>query len=348
MCEELLTFTFALSTIPDDAALELNLSPDSQLLTVGELLDKVFPPDDTEATALVESLDFVENPDLPEIYEEFLRVIEQYRGGLCDLIISDNLGNEINFQAQVRASFPHHRLSSPDKPSPMQLVLRPEYNALDFAAKQGFTGGEPDLPLWLQTCATTYFLDKHEIPFPHLGRLSQDDPLRPALEELGRRGLVQVVEESEKREISPEGRRFIGRLLTETESYIDRYDIFKDVVWDEETGKALFNTGWGEDLRVQVYILERLDPVRTVFLLRLYDGTMDEFVANWKELVADEEFYNFLLEPVVNRNVFPAELLEDIVDEGLALLEAAEAAAREQRMRERVARRVNSQLDCGR
>ena len=348
MCEELLTFTFALSTIPDDAALELNLSPDSQLLTVGELLDKVFPPDDTEATALVESLDFVENPDLPEIYEEFLRVIEQYRGGLCDLTVSDNLGNEINFQAQVRASFPNHKPSSQANLLSMQLVLRPEYNALGYAAKQGFTGGEPDLPLWLQTCATTYFLDKHEIPFPHLDSLSLDDSLRPALEELGRRGLVQVVEESEKREISPEGRRFIGRLLTETESYIERYDIFKDVVWDEETGKALFNTGWGEDLRVQVYILERLDPVRTVFLLRLYDGTMDEFVANWKELVADEEFYNFLLEPVVNRNVFPAELLEDIVDEGLALLEAAEAAAREQRMRERVARRVNSQLDCGR
>jgi hypothetical protein len=32
-------------------------------------------------------------------------------------------------------------------------------------------------------------------------------------------------------------------------------------------------------LRVQIFIAEGLDPVRTVFLLRLYDGTLDEFAS---------------------------------------------------------------------
>ena len=79
--------------------------------------------------------------------------------------------------------------------------------------------------------------------------------------------------------ITPAGRRFIGALLSETEACIDRFDVFKDVLWDSDTGSAEFDTGYGEDLRVQIFIAEGLDPARTVFLLRLYDGTLDEFAS---------------------------------------------------------------------
>ena len=181
--------------------------------------------------------------------------------------------------------------------------MTPRHEALAYAAKHGFTGGEPDLILWLKVCLVIYFLDKHEAVLPESGRLSNDDLLGPIVEDITRRGLVHLDQGTNLYQITKEGRQFIGNLLAETEEYIDRYDILKDVVWDEEAQIALFGTGQGEDLRVEAFMAEGLDPVRAVFLLRLYDGTLDQFVGNWVELVNSEESLNLILEPVVNRSI---------------------------------------------
>ncbi len=89
-------------------------------------------------------------------------------------------------------------------------------------------------------------------------------------------------------------------MLTETESYIDLYDHFKDTEFDLDLDTTEFDTGRGVDLRVQVFLAEGLEPIRTVFLLRLYDGTLDDFVSTWECLIDDESFFDGILEPVVN------------------------------------------------
>ena len=63
-----------------------------------------------------------------------------------------------------------------------------------------------------------------------------------------------------------------------------------------------FGTGRGVDLRVEAFMAEGLDPIRTVFLLRLYDGTLDARLRDWAEVIESEDFYEAVLEPVVNRD----------------------------------------------
>ena len=121
--------------------------------------------------------------------------------------------------------------------------------------------------------------------------------------------------------ITPEGRRFIARLLAETESYIDQYDHYQDVLADTEGELVEFGTGQGVDLRVEAFLAEGLDPIRTVFLLRLYDGTLDSRLRDWMEAIEAEELFEGLLEPVVNRHSLgPDEMLE-VMEQGHGWLE---------------------------
>ena len=129
--------------------------------------------------------------------------------------------------------------------------------------------------------------------------------------------------------ITPEGRRFIAGLLDETESYIDDYDHYQDVRDDPDGDTVQFGTGRGVDLRVQAFLADELDPVRTVFLLRLYDGTLDARLRDWETVFETEEFFEAVLEPVVNRDSVSPETMERVTDFGHAWLE--ESRERERR-----------------
>ena len=217
--------------------------------SVGSLLEEVFPPGEADRMEVEESFDLRLNPDLPEIYGEFLAVVQQYRAGLCSLSVSATTGLDLSPTDQV------DDLVAPGAPGSLpvlSLSLTAQYDALDYVRAQGYDAGEPDLLHWLLVCAVMYFIDKHESPLPAQESLDQCPPLAGAVEDILSRKLVEIGDGPAAATITPEGRRFIGELLAETEQLIDSYDLFKDVCWDEESGQALFGTGLGEDLRVEV------------------------------------------------------------------------------------------------
>lgn len=327
--------------LPEDACLEVDLPVETATLRLSNLLDMVFPEEEESRLALQESFDLYENPDLPEIYDYFTRVMEQSRHGLCNLLLSDSTGAFLSLENHAEAYLCPETDKHGGSNNLLSLTLCPEYKALDYALAHGYTAGESDLLAWLQFCTALYFLDKHEHQSTELKDSAEDSPVELAIQQLCHKGLITLSENSDRFEITPQGRQCIGGMLRETESYIDRYDLFKDVVWDEDAECALFNTGHGEDLRAAVFSAEGLDPMRTVFLLRLYDGTPDEFADSWTTLIGDEEFFNSVLEPVVNRSVLPDELLEEILDQGLSLLEATEEEVREGRLIARLGRRIS-------
>ena len=341
MSHDELAITLALAGMPDDATFQANLPRDALSLSINELLEALFPYDEAERFAWEESFDLAANPDLPEIYEAFLTVVDQFRFGLCQLTAMDENCRPLNFESSIggiATSMPQNSISPKQS---IFLSLTPEYRVLEVGEAEGWDAGESNLMLWLRTCTAMYFLDKHEAVLPLLAELADDHPLKPLIGELEGKNLVDTASPSGEAEITPEGRKFIGSLLAETESYIDRYDLFGDVWWDEDTLDAEFGSGLGEDLRVSAFILEGLDPVRTVFLLRLYDGTLDEFVDSWLELVVTPGFFDQVLEPVLNRLVLSDELLEGIMEQGFELLENISEEAREERLRSRVLRRAS-------
>ena len=300
--DELPTLRLALSTLPEDASLELDCPVEALGLTIAALLDEFFPEDVDAQAAVENSFDLRETPDLPEIYSEFLRVIEQRRHGLCELQVRQAAegGLAVVEVDQVPFATPQAE-GSPT----VELALTPVYRSLEFARRQGYTAGEPDLVEWLQVCLAMYFLDKHECNLPSPDSLCEGNAVSAIASAIYDSGLASYDPIAGLTAITQEGRHFIGSLIEETELLIDDYDLFRDVYWDWEADEALFETGHGEDLRVEVYEAEGIDPVRAVFLLRLYDGSVDGFVSQWQERITDTDFLSRLLEPVVDRSITP-------------------------------------------
>ena len=140
--------------------------------------------------------------------------------------------------------------------------------------------------------------------------------------------------------ITQEGRAVIGRLLSETEGYIELYDHFKDADFDEEAEDVRFGRGRGVDLRAQVYETEGLDPIRTVFLLRLYDGSLDPFADSWTGITDEGGLFADLLEPVVNRFYVDDDLIGRIIDSGYSYLQESHEEARRLASESDLVRRV--------
>lgn len=327
----------SLAGLPADALLQLTLPAPCAGQSFSRLLAEVFPPEEPARQAVMDRLDTAANPDLPDIYDSFLPVFDQYRLGLCQLnLTAAGRPAELSDPAASRLS------PAPDGLALLELTLTPQYRPLDYAAAHGYAESPERLLAWLRECTLLYFLDKHEYPLPAQPESANAAALETAAAGLRRQGLIDLSAETGLYEITPAGRRFIGRLLTETEGYIDRFDVFKDTLWDDDLGRAAFDAGRGADLRAQLFSAEGLDPVRTVFLLRLYDGSMDEFAADWPALIADAGFFDSLLEPAVNCDLAPEELLPALLEQGYAYAEAQAAARQERRAQQSLARQVRA------
>ena len=239
-------------------------------LTVGGLLDSVFGEDDTARQQTLGALDVAGNPDLPDMYLELLDVARLWRAGRCELRIYANNGPRVEPGHPAEDYLGH----SPDGAAVLDLVLEQTFEPLAWFARQG--GDCEELLRWMRACVLLYFMDKHAFELSPRPDGERDRRLLPIAEELCGRGFVTLPADGGAFAITEEGRAYLGELIAETEDYVDRYGVFGSVRVDEEAEIADFDARGGLDLRAQVYEDEGLDPLRVVFLLRLYDGALDE------------------------------------------------------------------------
>ena len=318
---------------PDDA-LVVELPSDYLNGSVSQLLDRAFPADHESQRLISDQFDLHANPDLPEIYAVLLAACNEWRDWRCALALS--MGGQT-----VALDTPLAELLPPTDGTPvLQLRLEQHYRALEYALRHGFWASRGDLLGWMRSMAALYFIDKHEAVLPAPPPLSCGPALAGALQELASRGIIapqsrstgdasgEALSDDPFYAVTTEGRRIIAGLLTETESYIDQFDHYQDTLADPEADTVEFGTGRGADLRVEVFMAEGLDPLRTVFLLRFYDGTLDSRLRDWVEAIESEELFEGLLEPVVNRDSASPEILAAIIEQGNDWLEEQQDRAR--------------------
>ena len=333
-------FSASLKGMADEDGLCLVLPPEFGQGTVFQLIERVFPSDEEQQRVVESWFDLRTNPDLPEIYGVFLDAVGEWRQWRCHLLVSAGDGQSIDLASQVSSWVDHAPADGETALPNLDVLLEQRYHAVDYGARSEFWDSKGELLEWLRAMTVLYFLDKHEVDLCITSEEGEDLALAPTVESLRQDGLIEEPEDGENPVVSEEGRRLIGRLLTETESYIDRYDHFKDTMIDMEGERVEFGTGRGIDLRVQVFLAEGLDPVRTVFLLRLYDGSLDEYLPVWGAATHDETFFDSILEPVVNRYDVGESLVGLVVEHGYGYLEERRDQAREQEARRVVRRRV--------
>ena len=327
---------------PDDS-LPLVMPADCRSLSVSQLLDRAFPASLDERDEMAAQFDLRANPDLPDIYAVFLAVCDEWRDWRCALRITTNGGREADLDALVEYLI----VAAPEGPA-LALHLTQEYRALDYAVRHGFWPGRDELLDWMRVLTVLYFADKHEVELRPADAEDAGPGLRKALETLLSEGFValraaQEEDASASFVISRAGRGFIASLLTETESLIDQFDHFKDTLIDAEIELVEFDTGRGVDLRVEVFLAEGIDPVRAVFLLRLYDGSLDDRLVDWQEAVADDVFFEGLLEPVVNRDGAGHDEMGLVIESGLSLLEERQEQARREAAEREIMRRAEGE-----
>ena len=128
--------------------------------------------------------------------------------------------------------------------------------------------------------------------------------------------------------------------IDEMDTYIDLYDVFKDVFFDPDGGGLEFETGLGRDLRVQLYEYDGQDPVSVVFLLRLYDSTFDEASATWRDSIQSEQFFGEILSPIVNAERVDEAMVETILEAGYSFAEEQSDVTAEAESQDDLLRRI--------
>ena len=73
-------------------ALQVNLPAEDRLLTLRQLLCRLFPPDAAGQAQAAARLDWRTNPDLPACYAALLTLAEQWRAGFCRLSLATGRG----------------------------------------------------------------------------------------------------------------------------------------------------------------------------------------------------------------------------------------------------------------
>ena len=360
-------FRVSLTGMDPDDGLSVVLPAKLANTTVSQLLDYTFPPGEEDRRAVASMFDLRANPDLPEIYAVFLDAFDEWRKGRCTLVFTGGDGQDLDLAGLVsrQLEFSSAETEAPANENPpytplskgsdggflsagvesiskghrqspyprLAIHIERQYRAMEYATQMGFWGSSEELLEWLRSLTILYFMDKHEAEIEASPPWDSGPGLMVAAA-LHAKDLISCSQDTKTFGITEEGRGFLSRLLTETESYIDLYDHFKDTSFDLngdafEFDTINFDTGRGVDLRVQVFLAEGLDPIRTVFLLRLYDGTLDDSVSNWRSLIDDESFFDRILEPVVNRCEVDGTVLGQIIESGYDFLEERETRARE-------------------
>lgn len=333
-----------LGDMPLDEAFELALSSHFAQLTVGSMLNEIFAENEVNRAETLASFDTKTNPDQSDLYAELLNIFDQWRRGDCELTFFANFGPEIHLYGCVSDHLSVRRASSNGAAigNPvLSLVIEQRYDAISRFAQLG--GDKQGLLEWMRGITFIYFMDKHGYSPPADASDELDAGLLDIAENLASRDLIATNEDTDVFEITDEGRQILGQLISETESYIDRYDVFKDVAIDIEAESIEFDTGAGADLRVQVYQDEGVEPTRAVFLLRLYDGTFDTYAANWQYAIQDEEFFNEILRPVLDHQEVDEELIDAVIEGGFAYIEELEEESSARRLQQDTIRRLRSE-----
>ena len=323
----------------------VELEPGYLSMQTSEFLDLVFSGDRRQQAKVRALLNVKENPDLPDMYTELLEVFAEWRSGKSTLEFFANQGPEIRLTDRLddHLSIIQSREHRIDETPLLDLVIDQKLDVLDYLANAGYFKDKRTMMDFMQANMLMYFLDKHEYKLPVDPIAETDLHLLPIAKKLQSVKLIAPLDLEGTFSISAEGRLAIRKTIAETESYIDQYDVFKDVYLDADSGALEFDTGRGRDLRVQIYEAEDLDLVRVVFLLRMYDSTFDEVLGTWRDSIHSEQYFGEILSPIINAERVDEEMVELILEAGYNINEERSESAREVESQEELLRRIKEE-----
>ena len=294
--------TISLGDMKSEDSFRIFVSLDLANYTLDTFLSRLFEKGQVGNIPVSLLMDLDENPDLSDMFDELLHIYNQWRLNKCSMRFLNKNGNAINLTDLLANHIQFKELN---------MVLEQTYEI--FHTDIITDDHQIALLKWMQEVTTLYLIDSG------VNGIRSEDKLlsRDHVEHLISRQLIILNKVTKKYEVSTKGRDYIIDLMSETERYIDQYDIFHDVKFDYDAYVIEFGSGEGVDLRVPVFENEGLDPIRTVFLLRIYDGTLSGYIDSQPDMTYSTSFYNEILQPVLDHLIIPEATLDWIIENGL-------------------------------
>ena len=336
------TLQVSLGEMDLEDAFWVELGPEYVDSRLGDFLDNVFSGHRKQQAKFRSLIDVKENPDLPDMYIALLEIFADWRSGKCSLYFFANQGPEIKLTDRLDDHLslmqsPEHGI---DETPLLDLVIDQKLDVLDYLADAGYLKRKQTTMEFMQANMLMYFFDKHEYKLSVKPIDETDQNLLPIAKKLQAAKLIAPSDLDGTFAITELGREAIGKTIAETDTYIDQYDVFKDVFFDPDGGGLEFETGLGRDLRVQLYEYDGQDPVRVVFLLRRYDSTFDEASATWRDSIQSEQFFGEILSPIVNAERVDEAMVETILEAGYSFAEEQSDVTAEAESQDDLLRRI--------
>ena len=281
------------------------------------------------------------NPDLMEIYDSLLWLYQQAESGDVTLNYYINNGaSDIPPTDPVSAHQQTCTTNDGDSYNLLDLVLEVYDNVDPFS---GMTDEQRDMMLMdFRSVFILYLMDRY-------GYQPEDQDsdvaacLSPILDYLASEN-TELLHLEEKYFITPKGHELLNNIIDEAEFYIDNYDIFGDVSI-VRGGEISFNTGYGENLIVPVFVREGIEPRRVLFIAALYLGNLDHLISDLTMLFSEEPFRQLfsLIHNSPSAENVGTELLDRIISAGKSKIK--EQQLREERLKhiQNIERRIEDE-----
>lgn len=324
--------------------LYIPLPIEAEFLSLEKIIEKYIIYKSDESQNFKEYFSRYQNPDLADIIAELGNIYEKQKAGKIGIKYHINNGNSniqpndpIYLYQQFHVTDDQTRvyklldivIETYNKIDPFHLVTKEQKNAMLDDFRQVFL---------------LYSLDKFG-HFPDINNIQPEiaKKIYTILNKLSSNELGLIQSNDNDWQVSYKGYELIRNILDEVEFYIDNFDIFGDV-YIKNFEDILFNTGYGNNLIIPVFLREGINPYRALFLSAIYFGNLDELLSDVSKLFSDDIFRQIfmLIADSQDEEEIGSDLLTRIIIEGKT--KTRERNLKDERLKsiENINKRINS------
>ena len=322
-CDANTVLRVTLSDMHPDDSFYIEVPAEFADRSLNELFEYVFPSKQDQQKARLRTLDVVENPNLPAMYMHLVELLESEKNGEVVLDWSVNFGPvhlDVSTMVQEHCSLTYEE-DSEESYKTLHLVLD-EYE-IPFSDYEDLKALDDDKNEFLG-------LYMHFVIINHNIKAAPSSAIRgnikAALDYCLNENLILLSEIDDSDisiSVTNQGINKITELEEECQYYIDNYDIFASVYFEE--GFIDFEGEEGIDLRIAAMRYDGLNPYRANMVINLFTGVYDDHAENWQKEIQSEKFFARYFGGAADRRLeLSAEELEHIVLEGKKIIDAIE------------------------
>ncbi len=297
---------------PDDS-FYIEIPSDLCDSNISELINYVFPEDNSKKEERISDLDVDEYGELPDLYDYLYNLFTQEKSGEVILDLSINYG-PINVELSEKIEkYCSITTEDGEQYKNFHLIID-EYEVpfTDYDDDNALKNDKMEFKgMFLHYIISNWGLNK-------ISESQLNGAVQEAINYCKNQNLITIKSNnsgSVELNLTNQGQKYIQELQDECDYYSGKYDIFSNVFADDEF--VDFESGEGVDLRMAAMRYDGLNPYRANMIINMFTGIFDDVLDNWEKEIRSEKFFaRYLGGAAISEIEFSDEEFEMIMIEG--------------------------------